>query len=114
MLLSTPCDCGSNSKSGDAGGGDLALGGLYERVARLALDHHAAFEQGQGQGQEEAKEGAAAKATTGQQQQQQQEAAAAAAAEDKDEEAPAAAAAAAAMAAPFPTLADGPRSRWDG
>lgn len=45
MLLNAPCSSGSGSKSRERGEGPEELGGLYERVAKLALDHHAAFEQ---------------------------------------------------------------------
>lgn len=71
-----------------AGGGERAaeeqLGGLYESVAKLALDHHAAFEEEQ---EQEAEDGA---------QEQEQ-------GDNGD----------GGRAAPFPTLADG-RSRWVG
>lgn len=75
-----------------ADGGERAaeeqLGGLYERVAKLALDHHAAFEEEQEQ-EQEAEDGA-------QEEEQEQ-------GDNGD----------GGIAAPFPTLADG-RSRWVG
>lgn len=70
MLLSAG---GDGRPAGEEG---QQLGGLYERVAKLALDHHAAFEEEEGdgidglsgacgvehdvQGQEDGDEGAAA------------------------------------------------------
>jgi hypothetical protein len=60
VLLSTPCGKtrdGDGQRQGQEGEG--VLGGLYERVAKLALDHHAAFEQDE---EEEEEEGAEAEA----------------------------------------------------
>lgn len=59
-LIRTPSPSSSSSPPVLLEARGEELGGLYERVAKLALDHHAAFEEEETEGAEEEEEAEAA------------------------------------------------------